>query len=73
MRSKQPHAVPDVAHHAYAQAASIVQEKGIQSFISVPLLEKEDVLGLLYVDYFQPHSFTEEDLRVIKLFANEAH
>ena len=66
IRIKRLRAIHDVALVPAAQNSSIVKEKGIRSFVCTPLLVKEEVLGLLYVDYGQSRHFSDEDVRTIE-------
>jgi signal transduction histidine kinase len=50
----------------------VLQDAPVQSALSVPLLHREDVLGVLNVHASANRTFTEYDLRALGLFAEHA-
>ena len=44
----------------------------IRSWLGVPLIVRERVIGILAVDSYQPNYFTEEQARLVSAFANQA-
>lgn len=42
----------------------------IRSWIGVPLVVDDELIGVLTIDKWQPHSFTPEDLRAAELFGS---
>lgn len=44
----------------------------VRSFISVPMMSQESVVGVLNVSHAQPHAFTPEDVRVLAILASQA-
>jgi len=46
--------------------------EGAKSTIAVPLIAKGQKVGVLFVNYTSPHSFTAEDVTNVKLFAHQA-
>jgi len=49
-----------------------VLEAGIRSVIAMPILRKNEVLGVLYVNSRTPDHYTADSLQLIQLLANEA-
>lgn len=49
-----------------------VQEKKVKSFAGVPLLFSGRTVGILYVNFFEPRRFSEEEKEIIGLLANQA-
>jgi two-component system sensor histidine kinase KdpD len=52
--------------------ASAVREKPVDSAVSVPLIHRQELLGVLNVNAGLERSFTEYDLRAMSLFAEQA-
>jgi diguanylate cyclase (GGDEF)-like protein len=44
----------------------------IRSFVSVPMIVQENVIGVLNVSHSQPHAFTWDDVRVLSILAGQA-
>lgn len=49
-----------------------ILEKGVQAAAYLPLVTEKDARGVLYVNFTTPHQFTQEDKRLLELFANHA-
>lgn len=49
-----------------------LRNKGIKAFIGLPLKTKEHCTGVLFVRYTESHSFSEEEVQALSLFANQA-
>jgi GAF domain-containing protein len=72
--------VPDVGQHrtrfrnqTLAQHSFLTQE-GIKAFIGTPVrdIRSRELLGILYLDYRQPRTFSPRELHMVKLFAGLA-
>ncbi len=53
-------------HHPFLEMGKI------RSFIGVPIIHNDKVKGVLYVYSRQPRSFSEEDVEILKIFAEYA-
>lgn len=49
-----------------------IHQEGIQAFIGVSLQTGEQTLGVLFINYRQPRSFSESDIQIIGTFAAQA-
>lgn len=49
----------------------LVRAAGIRSGIAIPLRGDSENFGVLFADYRQPHSFTEREVELFSLFANQ--
>ena len=47
-------------------------DQGVRAIAHLPLLSKGDVIGVLYVDLATPHRFSQDEKRILELFANQA-
>jgi len=49
-----------------------IQASGVRAMATLPLLSKNEVIGVLYLDWFKPHSFPSQDKQILELFGNQA-
>jgi PAS domain S-box-containing protein len=64
--------VPDVTKEKRVDQR-IIKEFGINSFATAPLIAKEQVVGVVLVDnYLSKKPISEDDLRFLQLFTNQA-
>jgi GAF domain-containing protein len=49
-----------------------IEAKGVRSFAGVPLLIKDKVVGVLYINYRTSHKFSDDERETILLLANQA-
>jgi GAF domain-containing protein len=49
-----------------------IASQGVQAVATLPLVSKGNVIGTLYVYWFEPHPFTDNDKQVLELFADHA-
>jgi len=49
-----------------------IEREGVRAFMGVALKVGEEVLGVLYVNFREPHQFTDEEKNIIRLFAHQA-
>jgi len=71
VRERQPVVIDDaVGHPLYASAEA--QRWKIQAVAGYPLLWGGRVLGVLHVVFVEPHTFSEDELRVLGLLADQA-
>jgi GAF domain-containing protein len=47
-------------------------KQGVTSTAYLPLLHKEDIIGILYVNLTVPHRFSQNDKLILELFASQA-
>ncbi len=52
--------------------SSFIAREEIRAFVGLSLRAGDDILGILYVDYREPHDFSEEEKQVISLFGQQA-
>lgn len=48
----------------------ILRNKGLQSMLGVPLLVKDQVIGVFHVGTFRPRKFTKKDAQLLQLIAD---
>ncbi|HET60061.1 MAG TPA: GAF domain-containing sensor histidine kinase [Chloroflexi bacterium] len=70
-KAKRPVFVSDVEHEPHTKATFSTAE-GVKSYAAIPLVSKEKSLGVLYVNFIEPHIFVENEKRALELLANQA-
>jgi len=53
-------------------SGTFTRETGVKSCASLPLRVDDNIVGILFVNYFAPHQFTDDDRRIISAFAKQA-
>lgn len=64
--------VPDVKRHAEYRFPDIAERAGLCSLISVPLIFKGSVLGVLNCYTEKPHLFTKEEIAILQALCAQA-
>jgi len=67
---RRPVILPDVDHAHVLNP--ILREKGIKTLLGVPLIARDEVIGVLHVGMLVHHVFTEEDVQLLQLVAERA-
>ncbi|MFH1963292.1 MAG: HD domain-containing phosphohydrolase [bacterium] len=67
--TKIPMVVEDVWANSFLEHPQQVIDEGIASFLSVPLLIKDTVLGVLTVYSLTPHKYTTEEIQLLSSLA----
>jgi|GEM_PF-3438160 len=49
-----------------------IQGRATHAFASIPLINRGRSVGVLYVNYFEPHLFSQEEKKIIQLLTNQA-
>lgn len=52
--------------------ARFIQREGIEAFIGISLKVGRKNVGVLFVNYREPHHFTEEEINTVEILANHA-
>jgi len=71
VKEKQLFHVPD-AKHEHLSDAVLIQQLGTEAYAVVPLISRDKVIGVLFVDnFFNKRPITEEDMRFLTAFSNQ--
>src|SRR2546422_10072478 len=69
VRRKKPLQVTNVQTSTRYQHVEVARSEGLVSLLSVPLLYTAQVIGTLNVYTGTPHSFSNEEIRILSAFA----
>jgi PAS domain S-box-containing protein len=70
VREKRPFSVPDTREDPLADPL-LIQQLGTQAYAVVPLISRDKVIGLIWVDnYFNRKPILEEDMQFLASFSN---
>lgn len=72
VKNKKPDVVIDFAHETRFEMPAIVAEKGIRSAVSVPMMMRGDVIGVLIGHTIAPRDFSQKEIEMYQLIANQA-
>ena len=70
IESRRPLLIADTHEHKAWRPAQF-SPREIRSWIGVPLIVRDHVIGVLNVDSFEPHRFTAEQFQIVQVFANQ--
>jgi len=70
VRRKKPLQVENVQVSTRYQHVEIARKEGLVSLLSVPLIFDRQVIGTLNVYTSEPHSFSNEEVRILSAFAD---
>lgn len=70
INSRQPLIIPDVRQSPLWRMISLGGE--VQSYIGVPVIENDDVIGFINLEACTPDDFSEKHAEYLRLFANQA-
>ncbi len=68
----KPHFAPDAENDPKLQGSQFVRSQRIKSSAGIPLIVGREKLGILFVNYRAPHDFSEQEKKIIRLFAGQA-
>lgn len=56
----------------WADRGGFLEIEGVHAFVGVSLGRGDDALGVLFVNFLEPHYFSDGELEAVNLFANQA-
>ena len=72
LQRDQPYTAEDVANDPLFRDKRFAIDEGIKSCIAVPLSAASQKVGVMFVNYHAPHTFTTQERANVELFANYA-
>jgi signal transduction protein with GAF and PtsI domain len=72
VKEKRPITVLDVTREPLYKYPELAQKEGLCSMLSVPMMVKNRVIGVINSYTDKPHQFTEEEIKILQAVANQA-
>lgn len=72
IKTKRPIMVEDVCQEAKYSYRELAKKEKLTSMIAVPMKVKDRAIGVINVYTQEPHSFTQEEVNVLQMVANQA-
>ncbi len=72
IKTEKPLAVYDVREEKRYFYRDLAKQEGLTSMLVVPMIVKQKAIGLINVYTQKPHHFTEEEIDVLQIVANQA-
>lgn len=72
VKEKRPIVALNVAEEPLYMFPEIAREEGLRSMISVPMMIKDRVIGVVNSYTTDEHRFTEEEIKLLQIVANQA-
>jgi len=70
--SKKPRLIPDVLKDQKYKEKDLAKREGLVSMLSVPMMVKDDLIGVINVYTVKPYEFTKSDIDLLSAVANQA-
>jgi len=64
--------IPDMRSHPHVRYGEAARQEGLVSSLSMGLVAKGEALGTLHIYTAEPHTFTDEEVRLFRSVANQA-
>ncbi|RKY41465.1 MAG: histidine kinase [Candidatus Makaraimicrobium thalassicum] len=71
-REKEPVIIPDVSEDKRYREKKLAKREGLVSMLSVPMLVKDRVIGVINVYTVKPYKFTRSDIDLLSTVTNQA-
>ncbi len=72
IRSKQPLIVADVREEKRYVYRDLAVKENLSSMVAVPMIVKDKAIGIINVYTKEPHHFSDEEVNVLQMVANQA-
>lgn len=72
VRQKKPVVVLDVAKEKEYAYPDLAEKEGVRSLLTVPMMVKDRVIGVVNIYTSTEHLFTEEEIKILSAIANQA-
>ncbi|MBF0619812.1 MAG: GAF domain-containing protein [Candidatus Omnitrophica bacterium] len=72
IKTKKPLVVDDVRREKRYFYREIAVKEGLSSMLAVPMVVKDKAIGVINVYTKEPHAFTDEEIDILQMIANQA-
>jgi len=71
-KKREPIVIPDVLKDERYKEKTLAKKEKLVSMLSVPMMEKNEVVGVINVYTVEPYNFTKSDIDLLSTVANQA-
>lgn len=61
----------DISQYPTHELIPLLQEEGLKSLASTPIIFKDSILGVINIAYHKPHTFSQDELNMFSSIGNE--
>ncbi len=72
VREKKPVVIQDVYKEKEYFYPNLAEKEGVHSLLSIPMMIKERVIGIVNIYTSQEHRFADEEIKILSTIANQA-
>lgn len=72
VQERRPIIVSDVTHDRTYMYPDMAKKEGLRSLLSVPMMIREKIVGVINSYTSQPHAFSTEEVKLMQAIANQA-
>ncbi|MET0625917.1 MAG: GAF domain-containing protein [Pyrinomonadaceae bacterium] len=72
LKKNKPYIVEDVASNSRFGTRRFAREEGVRSVMAIPLKARGRRVGVMFVNYREPHRFTDEDINSVIHYSAQA-
>ncbi|MBU1061424.1 MAG: GAF domain-containing protein [Candidatus Omnitrophica bacterium] len=72
VRDGKPYIINDLPKERYYKYPYLAKQKGLRSLVTVPLVQRAKIIGVLSIYNREPFKYTDEDVRLLSMFASQA-
>ena len=72
LKSKKPMFIEDVNHSEKYQYKDLAKKEKLSSMLAVPMIVKDEAIGVITIYTKETHHFTDEEIGVLQMVANQA-
>ncbi|ATX79229.1 diguanylate cyclase (GGDEF) domain-containing protein [Mariprofundus aestuarium] len=72
LNERKPFVVPNVSESQDFSLNTILVDEGVKALVAVPLALGDEIVGILYVNDFEPRDYDENQVCILDLLANQA-
>jgi putative nucleotidyltransferase with HDIG domain len=72
VKEAKPYLINDLQKEKKYKYPNLARERGLSSLITVPLIQRNMTIGVLSIYNKKPSSYTEDDVKLLSMFASQA-
>uniref|UniRef100_A0A7V3RHM0 Sensor domain-containing diguanylate cyclase n=1 Tax=candidate division WOR-3 bacterium TaxID=2052148 RepID=A0A7V3RHM0_UNCW3 len=70
LKTRKPVIIPDLTR--YEDVNPVALEKGRRAVVAMPLIARESLIGILYIDSYKPRDFSRSEIEYLQLLCTQA-